>query len=84
MEFIVIFSPHTTDYYNMVAYLDVTGKNERLPLTLSGSGRGPNIVFNVNMLDINDIFIQATYDYHIVVKNSGKSQKYMSFCYIGK
>lgn len=68
----VIFSPQQNEYYNLVAYLDITGRNDRLPLALFGSGRGPQIVFNVKVLDINDIFIQATYDYHVVVKNTGK------------
>lgn len=72
MEFMVIFSPQKNEYYNLVAYLDVTGRNDRLPLSLSGSGRGPQVVFNVKVLDINDIFIQATYEYHVVVKNIGK------------
>lgn len=74
MEFVVIFSPEKNEYYNKVAYLDVTGRTDRLPLTLSGSGCGPQVNLNVKILDINNIFIQAIYDYHIVVKNFGKQK----------
>lgn len=72
MEFVVIFSPEKNEYYNRMAYLDVTGRTDRLPLTISGSGCGPQVNFNVKILDISNIFIQAIYDYHIVVKNFGE------------
>lgn len=73
MEFIVIFSPVLNEYYNRIAYCEITGKIERLSVGFLGSGRGPQVVFNVASLNINDIFIQATHDYHVVVKNTSKS-----------
>lgn len=75
----MICSPEKNDYYQQVAYLDVTGRNQRLSLGLFGAGRGPQVTFNVKVLDINDIFIQATHDYHIVVKNTGMRNRIYNY-----
>lgn len=73
MQFTVIFAPKNKDNYTSSAYLDVSGKVERLPLVMKGSGRGPSVILNMHTLNINDIFLNATHEYQIVVKNDGKS-----------
>nr|CAH7720449.1 unnamed protein product [Callosobruchus chinensis] len=71
LDFLVVFSPKTNDYYSSWAYLDIGGKPQRLPLALSGVGKGPVVVFNATTLNINDVYMNARHEYQIVVKNDG-------------
>ncbi|VEN64751.1 unnamed protein product [Callosobruchus maculatus] len=71
LDFLVIFSPKTNDYYSSWAYLDIGGKPQRLPLALSGVGKGPVVVFNATTLNINNVYMNARHEYQIVVKNDG-------------
>nr|CAI5839535.1 unnamed protein product [Callosobruchus analis] len=71
LDFLVIFSPTTNDYYSSWAYLDIGGKPQRLPLALSGVGKGPVVVFNATTLNINNVYMNARHEYQIVVKNDG-------------
>ncbi|CAH2010002.1 unnamed protein product [Acanthoscelides obtectus] len=69
LEFMVVFNPKINDYYSSWAYLDIGGKPERLPLALSGVGKGPVVVFNANTLNISNVYMNARHEYQIVVKN---------------
>ncbi|KAJ8920877.1 hypothetical protein NQ315_015670 [Exocentrus adspersus] len=69
--FVVTFGPIKSELYESCAYLDVTGVDHRLPLKLSGRGQGPYASLNVKVLNIGDVFLCATHDYEIAVKNEG-------------
>ncbi|KAG5865676.1 hypothetical protein JTB14_020627 [Gonioctena quinquepunctata] len=71
LDFMITFKPPKSDYYTSMAYLDLTGKDERLPMSLAGGGKGPQVVFNVTTLNIDNIFINAIHEYQIVAKNNG-------------
>ncbi|XP_074027129.1 hydrocephalus-inducing protein homolog isoform X2 [Leptinotarsa decemlineata] len=71
LDFTIIFRPQNNEYYTSIAYLDITGRIERLPVSLAGGGKGPEVIFNVTTLNISDIFLQATHEYQIVVRNNG-------------
>lgn len=69
--FTVTFAPNKNDHYESWAYLDVSGSSDRLPLKLSGQGKGPYISLNVKVLNIGDVFLCATHNYEVAVKNEG-------------
>ncbi|XP_072381898.1 hydrocephalus-inducing protein homolog isoform X2 [Diabrotica undecimpunctata] len=71
MDFMVIFFPTANEVYLSTAYLDITGRSERLAVNLSGIGKGPTVIFNVTKLDIGSIFLEVTHEYQVVVKNDG-------------
>ncbi|CAG9825500.1 unnamed protein product [Phaedon cochleariae] len=79
LEFTIIFSPQKSDYYTDFAYFDVTGREDRIVLCLSGGGRGPQVVFNAKTLNANDIFLDGTHEYQIVAKNDGNIPAVVSF-----
>ncbi|CAG9831150.1 unnamed protein product [Diabrotica balteata] len=74
MDFMVIFFPTANEVYLSTAYLDITGRSERLAVNLSGIGKGPSVIFNVTKLDIGSIFLEVTHEYQVVVKNDGNVQ----------
>uniref|UniRef100_A0A6P7FKJ2 Hydrocephalus-inducing protein-like n=1 Tax=Diabrotica virgifera virgifera TaxID=50390 RepID=A0A6P7FKJ2_DIAVI len=71
MDFMVIFFPTANEVYLSTAYLDITGRPDRLPVNLSGIGKGPSVIFNVTKLDIGSIFLEVTHEYQVVIKNDG-------------
>lgn len=71
MEVSIIFKPDTAAQYTCLAYCDVTGRQERLPLQISGRGIGPNASLSFDVLDIGDIFINLEQSYEISIKNKG-------------
>lgn len=70
--FIITFAPTEAIHYETAGYLEVSGKEERLPLKLSGTGKGPCIEINVCELDANDIFLCSKHQYEISIRNKGK------------
>ena len=50
MEVAVVFRPDTAAQYTCLAYLDVAGREDRLPLRLSGQGIGPNASLSMDVL----------------------------------
>lgn len=51
-EITVIFKPDKAEVYNRTAFCDVTGRESRLPLKVTGLGIGPK----VNVLQYNTLF----------------------------
>ena len=69
--FTIIFTPQFSEEYNTVAYLEIAGKQERIPLKLRGTGLGPEFKLNIGHLDANNIFLRSIHDYEIIVSNTG-------------
>lgn len=69
--FTVTFAPNKNEHYESWAYLDATGSIDRIPLHLCGTGRGPYVSLNVKVLNIGDVFLCATHNYEIALKNEG-------------
>lgn len=57
--------------YEETAYLEVTGLDERLPIKMRGNGRGPNLICNIETLNIGSIFISTLHTYDVVFENRG-------------
>lgn len=71
LEFTVIFSPTRCQPFESFAYLEISGKEERIELKLQGLGLGPEFKLNVSHLEANNIFLRSIHDYEIIVANTG-------------
>jgi len=70
-EFTVSFTPSTAGDYAMTGFLDVTGRERRLPLELRGQGIGPKAIFAYDVLDVGDVYITSTHRYELQLLNRG-------------
>ncbi len=70
-EINIIFKPDYAQLYNRTAFCEVTGRESRLPLRLSGIGTGPKVQLSIEVLDIGSIFIGSTHVYEVVMSNKG-------------
>ena len=61
----VIFKPDYAQTYNKIAYCEVTGRESRLPLRLSGVGCGPKVQLSIENIDVGSIFIGSTHVYEV-------------------
>lgn len=73
MEIHITFSPDTAATYNCSSFLDVTGRDARLPLQLLGKGIGPKAALSYEMLDIgNSIYVNSVHKYLLQIENQGE------------
>ncbi|KAH8063156.1 hypothetical protein JL722_2318 [Aureococcus anophagefferens] len=71
IEVSVTFRPDTAADYACTAYLDVMGREERLPIWLTGLGIGPKGALSYDVLDMGDVFISSPYEYSLGITNKG-------------
>jgi hydrocephalus-inducing protein len=64
----VIFKPDVAQMYNKIAYCELTGRESRLPLRLSGVGCGPKVQLSIERLDVGDVFIGSTHVYEVYLR----------------
>ena len=67
----VMFRPDTAADYACTAYLDVVGREERLPVWLTGIGIGPKGALSYDVLDLGDVFVGHPYSYTLSIDNKG-------------
>jgi hydrocephalus-inducing protein len=65
----VIFKPDYAQLYNKIAFCEITGRESRLPLRLSGMGVGPKIQLSIEDLDVGCIFIGSTHVFEVKNRN---------------
>ncbi|KAL6255306.1 hypothetical protein P5V15_013646 [Pogonomyrmex californicus] len=70
-DIIVIFRAMEVGEISSVAYLEVMGRENRIPLSLRGIGKGPVFHLNVITIDLKNIFLCSVHNYEIVAANSG-------------
>ena len=71
IEITVSFRPDTAAAYSCLGYLDISGREDRLPLHLSGTGIGPNAGLSFDIFDIGDVFINSVQKYEVTISNKG-------------
>lgn len=71
IEITVSFRPDTAAAYSCLGYLDISGREDRLPLHLSGTGIGPNAGLSFDIFDIGDVFINSMQKYEVTISNKG-------------
>ncbi|KAM4672094.1 hydrocephalus-inducing protein homolog [Amazona ochrocephala] len=70
-EIKVIFKPREAKVYQERVYCDISGRETRLPLCISGEGIGPQLRFNFDLLDIGQVFIGSALSYEAILLNKG-------------
>ncbi|EDQ90671.1 uncharacterized protein MONBRDRAFT_18473 [Monosiga brevicollis MX1] len=71
VDVLVTFSPDIPGPQEVTVYCDVTGREARLPLILTGHGRGPTVQFDFDTLDVGAIFVSSNHHYEIELYNTG-------------
>ena len=71
LEFTVTFAPNTAADYSCMGFLEVTGREARLPMKLQATGIGPKAAFSFDVLDIGDVFVNSVHKYELVLENHG-------------
>jgi hydrocephalus-inducing protein len=70
-EMTVLFRPCTASDYGCWAFLDVVGRQTRLPLWISSSGIGPKVELSCESMNLGDIFINSTHVCELTLVNKG-------------
>ncbi|CAF4756984.1 unnamed protein product [Pieris macdunnoughi] len=70
-EITIAFSPKDIGEFSTIAYLDIDGVNDRVPLKIVGTSLPPSINLNLETLDMDCVYINKKYDYEIVSINKG-------------
>jgi hydrocephalus-inducing protein len=65
VEINVVFRPDFAQIYNKIAYCEITGRESRLPLRLTGVGCGPKVQLSIETLDVGSIFIGSIHVYEV-------------------
>jgi hydrocephalus-inducing protein len=71
-EVIVQFQPDFARTFDEVAYVEVQGREARLPVGLSGQGLGPSVAFAYDSLDVGDVYIHTARQYTLELQNRGR------------
>eukprot|EP00798_Chlamydomonas_sp_ICE-L_P006741 gene6741-3411_t len=72
MELVVQFNPDHAREYTVHAFMDVQGRQDRLPLQINAKGLGPSAVFSYDVLDMGDAFANTLHQYEVELQNRGK------------
>ncbi len=67
----VLFKPNEARKYEQTAWLDVVGREQRLPLILTGEGEGAKLESSFQILDIGCVYVGSTHLYEVVLANKG-------------
>ena len=71
IEVTVTFRPEVSADYKTTAFLDVVGRDQRLPLLISSTGVGPKAGLTFDSLDLGDLFINSMHRYELTIENRG-------------
>ncbi|XP_061578790.1 hydrocephalus-inducing protein homolog [Cololabis saira] len=70
-NFHVVFQPEEAKLYQPTLYCDVTGRESRLPLTISAEGLGPNLQLSYEQMDITNVLIGEKVHFEVQISNKG-------------
>lgn len=71
LEITVSFRPDTQAQFSCLSYLDISGREDRLCLSLNGQGTGPQASLSYDVLDTGDVFINDDQNYQVTITNKG-------------
>jgi hydrocephalus-inducing protein len=83
IEVIVQFQPDHADVFQEVAWMEIQGRGERLPLELVGQGLGAQALFTYDSLDVGNAFVNTQHEYQVELMNRGKveAQYWLQHCH---
>ena len=64
-EVTVSFRPQEAVSYTQTIFLDVTGREERLPLKIRGDGMAPLTQLSFDTLNIASVFVNSIHSYEV-------------------
>lgn len=64
-ELLLTFEPTSCGIVAAEAYLEVSGRDNRLPLSIKGYGLGPCIEVNPHSLDVDYIYLSSSHKYEV-------------------
>ncbi|KAI6660485.1 hypothetical protein LOD99_14069 [Oopsacas minuta] len=67
----VRFHPIADEDYSCTAYCEVTGRESRLPLLISGRGLGPHLELSLDQLSIGKVCLSTSHVYELLIRNKG-------------
>ncbi|NWV17226.1 HYDIN protein, partial [Origma solitaria] len=70
-EITVSFKPQEARVYKQALYCEISGRETRLPLLLTGEGLGPQLRFRFEELDTGKVFLQEAKSYKVILLNEG-------------
>ncbi|XP_076283503.1 hydrocephalus-inducing protein homolog [Lasioglossum baleicum] len=70
-EITVLFRALEVGEISNIAYLEVTGRETRIPLSLCGTGKGPYFRLNVLTIDMCNVYLCSAHNFEVVVANKG-------------
>ena len=70
-EISVTFNPRRSGEHCEAVYCDISGKEQRLPLTLKGVGQGPQVKCTFDKFDMGNVFVKSRHVLDVVLENVG-------------
>ena len=68
----VTFKPQGPYHYSCTAFCNITCSEERLPLNMTGQGKGPQASLSITEMDIGDIFVNYQNEFEVGIENTGE------------
>lgn len=62
----IVFQSDQIGKYDVLAYLDIDGQEARLPLSMCGLSKGPDIKLNVDSISIGDLQIMQVFSAQVI------------------
>lgn len=78
-EINIVFRPDVAQTYSRTVFCDVTGRESRLPLQISGTGLGPRVTFSFERVDVGQVFVFSSHAFEIVMANVSAIDAIYSF-----
>uniref|UniRef100_A0A8D3BS88 HYDIN axonemal central pair apparatus protein n=1 Tax=Scophthalmus maximus TaxID=52904 RepID=A0A8D3BS88_SCOMX len=69
--FYIVFKPEEAKLHQQTMYCDVTGRNSRLPLTITGEGLGPKLQLDYDLTYMQNVFIGDKECCEVLASNKG-------------
>ncbi|RKP17543.1 hypothetical protein ROZALSC1DRAFT_24102, partial [Rozella allomycis CSF55] len=79
IDLTVVFQPSKASKYVKNLYLDMSGRQDRIPLIVKGVGIGPKAKFDFDVLDVEVVFINSSHIYELLLQNKGGIDVHYSF-----
>ena len=70
-HFVINFEPSEAIKYNDIAWMNITGIENRMKLEFQGYGIGPKAIFSFDSLDVGKAYADAVYEYTVSLQNIG-------------
>jgi hypothetical protein len=78
-EVTITFRPDAAAVFNCTAYLDITGRQDRLSLQMTGHGIGPHAVLSFDILDVGDVYVNEERYFEMHIINKGDIPAHWSY-----